>query len=106
MRELLDNAARYHSPADPPIRVRAGANDRTFELEIIEPKKSVPETGTWGVQPFTDAEPGRYGLGTWAVRRWASAIGARLYRRYDENQLALVPRLTFALYRDPADPER
>jgi hypothetical protein len=102
MRELLDNAARYRSSTDRPIRVRAGAKKTAFELELIEPKSGVPEMGTWGTQPFTSTEPGRYGLGTWAVGRWASAIGAKLDRRYDEKQNALITRLTLTSRTDLA----
>jgi hypothetical protein len=103
MRELLDNAARYRSSTARPIRVRAGAKKTAFELEIIEPKSDAPEVGTWGIRPFTSTEPGRYGLGTWAAGRWASAIGAKLDRWYDEEQSALVTRLTLTSRTDPAD---
>jgi hypothetical protein len=94
IRELLDNAARYRLPADRPIRVRGTAKDATFALEIIEPKSDAVDVGTWGMQPCTSTEPGRYGLGTWAVRQWTSAIGAKLDWGYDEGQSALVTRLT------------
>jgi K+-sensing histidine kinase KdpD len=103
MRELLDNAARYRSSADGPIRVRAGANKTTFELEIIEPKNGAPEMDSWGFHPFTSTEPGRYGLGTWAMRRWASATGAGIDRRYDQDQNALVTRLVLASQISPSD---
>ena len=103
IRELLDNAARYRSPADRPIQVRAGTKKTTFELEIIEPKNGAPEMDCWGLHPFTGTEPGRYGLGMWAVRRWASAIGARIVRHYDQNQNALVTRLILASQTSPAD---
>lgn len=102
MRELLDNAARYRLPADRPIRVRGEAKKTTFELEIIEPKSGASEMDTWGSQPFTSTEPGRYGLGTWAVGRWASAIGATLDRWYDEEQRALVTRLILTSRTGPA----
>jgi hypothetical protein len=102
MRELLDNAARHRLPADRPIRVRAEAKKTTFELEIIEPKSAAPEMDTWGTQPFTSTEPGRYGLGTWAVGRWASATGATLDRWFDEEQSALVTRLTLTVRTGPA----
>ncbi|MBV8900837.1 MAG: HAMP domain-containing histidine kinase [Verrucomicrobia bacterium] len=101
-RELLDNAARYRSSTDHPIRVRAGTKKTAFELEIIERKSGAPETGTWGLRPFTSTEPGRYGLGTWAVGRWASATGAKLDRWYDEGRSALVTRLTLSARMDPA----
>jgi hypothetical protein len=94
IRELLDNAARHRPSPDRPIRVRGAAKDTTFELEIIEPKSHAVDVATWGMQPFTSTEPGRYGLGTWAVGRWASATGAKLDRWYDEEQSALVTRLT------------
>jgi K+-sensing histidine kinase KdpD len=103
VRELLDNATRYRLPADRPIRVRAGTKKAAFELEVIEPKSAAPEMSTWGIQPFTSTEPGRYGLGTWAVGRWASAIGAKLDRRYDEEQSALVTRLTLTSRTERAD---
>ena len=102
VRELLDNAARHRLAADRPIRVRAEAKNATFELEVIEPKSGAMETGPWGLHPFTSTEPGRYGLGTWAARRWATAIGAKLDRRYDEEQSALVTRLTLTSRADPA----
>jgi hypothetical protein len=102
MRELLDNAARYRTLTERPIRVRAGAKGKTFEIEIIEPKNGALQPGTWGAQPFTSTEPTRYGLGTWAVGRWASAIGVRLDRRYDEDQRALVTRLIVTTRTDPA----
>lgn len=103
MRELLDNAARYRFSADRPIRIRAGAKDTTFELEIIEPKTGPLDLSTWGMQPFTSTEPGRYGLGTWAACRWASATGANLDRWYDAEQNALVTRLTLNSRTDFAD---
>lgn len=102
VRELLDNAARYRSSTDQPIRVRAGTKKSAFELEIVELKGSAPEMGTWGIRPFTSTEPGRYGLGIWAVGRWASATGAKLDRWYDEQQGALVTRLTLTSRTDPA----
>lgn len=103
MRELLDNAARYRLSADRPIRVRAGAKGQTFQLEIIEPKQGAPDTGAWGVRPFTSTEATRYGLGTWAVGRWASTMGVTLDRRYDEEEGALVTRLTVPSGKDRAD---
>jgi hypothetical protein len=103
MRELLDNAARHRASTDRPVRVRATAKNTTFELEIIEPKSGTVDVSNWGSLPFTGTEPGRYGLGTWAARRWASATGAKLDRRYDEEQSALVTRLTLTPRTDLAD---
>ncbi|MBV9999114.1 MAG: HAMP domain-containing histidine kinase [Verrucomicrobia bacterium] len=103
MRELLDNAARYRLQADRPIRIRAGAKDAAFELEIIEPKTGAVDLSTWGIQPFTSTEPGRYGLGTWAAHRWALATGANLDRWYDAEQSSLVTRLTLNSRTDSDD---
>jgi signal transduction histidine kinase len=95
--ELVKNAFHFGQPGHR-VALRASAVDGLFELQLREPRESVPSAPeNWGREPLLSARRGGYGMSLFHARAILKAHGGDITITHDPAPALLMTRVTVPL---------